>query len=407
MGVSTSAYTTPAQSTTGSLKRTVSDTIRHLFPGNLLFALVSSGLLTGIDEVSAEKGLIRKRRVATPKYEAFTYTPLAIEFTVTGAVTGTGTSADPFVFSVTDATGLTLKMNLVDSTSRTVGRIQAISTNALSVVTTGDNAFATLAGRKLLSLAPAYEENSSSPYVLMKDYDHMYNFTQISRFAVEISRSAQGNPNYGGDYWKGLNKRSIYEGLRKVELGALFQDRPAGTAETTADSVLGAFRTTRGLVPWSGTAWTAGGSMTADRWITDLPQALDETVGMDTDLICLCGTRFHSEMLMWVQEKMMVAQADKDLKKFGVYANRFMSGKSPRGIKVMVHDAFDRGDLQKNAFFFAPEMTEFVHLRDDDFKTKNKIQNNDVDGMKNEILGEWGMHFTDGGAHALMVTDLY
>jgi hypothetical protein len=147
--------------------------------------------------------------------------------------------------------------------------------------------------------------------------------------------------------------------------------------------------------------------MSADRWISDLSTTFDDTVGMENKLVGLCGTRFFATMLQWVQDKMMVTETDKELKKFGVVAKKFMTAKQPDGIKMIVHDAFDRGSLQNSAFFFDPEMAEYVHLRDDDFKPKNGIQNNDVDGVEDEIIGEWGMHFVDGGAHALLVTDLY
>ncbi len=402
MSVHSSAMTTPTQSTTGTLKRTVSDTIRHLYPGNLLFALISSGLLTGVNEVSSEKGLIRKRRVNTPKYEAFTYTPMAIEFTVSSVTSSTE-------FDVSDADGLTLKMCLVNTRNRTVCRVQVLSSTTVTVVSVGDatGTFSCSAGDKLLAMAPAYEENSDSPYVLMKDPDNLYNFTQISRFAVSISRSAKGNPHYGGDYWRGIKKRSIYDGLRKTEIGALFMDRPSSTNEATTDGTLGNFRSTRGLVQWSANSWSAGGSMSAERWITDLSEQLDSTVGMENDLVALVGTNFYAQMLLWVQDKLMVMQQDKQLAKFGVTANRFMTAKQPKGIRVMVHDAFDRGDLAKSMFIFDPELCEFVHLRDDDFKPKNNIQNNDVDGTKDEVLGEWGMHAIDGGNHMLLATDLY
>jgi hypothetical protein len=349
-----------------------------------------------------EKGLIRKRKVATPKYEAFTYSPLAVEFTV-------ATRSSATQFTVSNADGLHLKMCLLNTRTRTVARIQVLSSTTVTVVSVGDatGSFDTAVGDKLLALAPAYEENSSSPYILMKDPDNLYNFTQISRFAVSISRSAKGNPHFGGDYWQGIKKRSVYDGMRKIELAAMFMDRPSSTNESTADSTLGAFRTTRGLVQWAANSWSAGGSMSADRWITDLSNNFDETVGPENDMVALVGTRFYGQMLQWVQDKMLVMHQDKQLAKFGVTANRFMSAKQPKGIRVIVHDAFDRGDLQKCAFFFDPELCEYAHLRDDDFKPKNGIQNNDVDGVEDEIIGEWGMHATDGGQHMLFVTNLY
>ena len=396
----TSAVTTPTQSTTGTLKRSVSDTIRHLWPGNRMFSLISSGIMPKMENVIAEKGLIRKRRVMTPKYECFTYTPLAIEFTVSSKTSAT-------VYVLSDATGLHLKNCLVNTRNRTVCRIQVISSNTITIVSIGDTTFDAAANDKLLALSSAYEENSDSPYILTKDYDNLYNFTQITREAIAISRSASGNPHYGGDYWNGLKKKHVVEVLRKAELSAFFSERASGTNETTADASLGAFRSTRGFVTWNTNEKDCGGAMTADRWITELSDWFDETVGVNNNLVAFCGTTFHGQMLQWVQDKMLVMHKDESLKKFGVNCSRFMTAKQPQGVRVIVHDAFDRGDLAKQMFFMDPELCEYVHLRDDDFKNKNGIQNNDVDGVKDEILGEWGVNPIDGGQHMLLLTNLY
>lgn len=401
----TSAMTTPAQSSTGSLKRTVSDTLRHLMPGNPITALISSGMLSGIDEAKTEKGMIRKRKVMTPKYEAFTYSPLAVEFTVSSR-----TSATEFVVSSAD--GLHIKMCLFNTRTRTVARIQAISGTTITVVSVGDatGTFDTAANDTLLGLAPAYEENSSSPYILQKDYDHLYNFTQITRGPVAISNSAKGNPHYAGDFWRGLKKRNIYEVMRKVELAALFSDRPSSTNETTADATNGAFRTTRGLMQWRGSTWDAGGSMTYDRWLKDLSEQFDSTVGTTNDLVALCGTSTFATLQQWAVDKLVVNTTpggDKKMEKFGITAMRFVTAKQPKGIRVVVHDAFDRGAMNKNMLIFDPELIEYVYLRDRDFKANNGIQNNDVDGVEDEIIGEWGINPIDGGNHILLVENMW
>ena len=89
MAVNTTNFSTPNQAITGTLKRTVSDKIRKLFPGTAIMALVQSGMIGGGDsEVVRKTGVISKRRVDTPKYEVFNYNPLAITFTVGTASDG-------------------------------------------------------------------------------------------------------------------------------------------------------------------------------------------------------------------------------------------------------------------------------------------------------------------------------
>jgi hypothetical protein len=72
-----SAITTPAISTTGIRQRTVSDTIRHLWPGNPIMGFISSGMAKGYD-VTKENFRIGKAAVNNTLFENFTYTPMAI-----------------------------------------------------------------------------------------------------------------------------------------------------------------------------------------------------------------------------------------------------------------------------------------------------------------------------------------
>jgi hypothetical protein len=393
----TSAMTTPSSSATGTLKRTVSDTIRHLFPGNPLMALISSGLATS-KQIVKEKALLQKRRVETPKYECFTYTPLAIEFTV-ATFTDVGSSSG---FTVSSADGLRPKMCLMNTANFTVCRIGTITSTTLRCTTIGDTAFTASIGDKLLVLAPAYEENSSSPYILMKDDDNLYNLTTTSRFAVAVSRSAKGNPHYGGMYYKNIKEKNAVEGLRKVELAALFSQRPSSTNETTTDSLLSdTVRTTRGIWNWHAGTFPCGGSMTYNKYMLELPLAMDSTVGTETKLIQFSGTKIKGLMMQWLNDTVRTEPGEYKL--YGVRSTKFMTAKGD--IEVITHDAFDRGSMNKCALIFCPDDLEYVHLRDDDFKAKNGIQANDVDGEEDEIIGEWGINPTDGGKKILRVTE--
>jgi hypothetical protein len=383
--------TTPSQSTTGTLKRDVSDTIRHLWPETPILALVSSGLVKGSD-IAQEKGLIRKRRVESRKYEAFTYSPLAVEFTAASASSGS-----PISFTVSSGDGLTLKMCLVNTANWTVCRIGSITTSTtLAVTTIGGTAFSCAAGDTLLAIGPAYEEGSSDPYVLQKDEDNLYNLTQIFRFPVSIARTAQGAPHYGGNFWKRLKARNIPEGLRKCEMAMLFSQRPSSTNETTTDAVLAdAFHTMRGLYNWKYASIEGGGSMSHDWFTNEMPLQLHETVGSNTKLIALCGNKTFAQMMSWVNDKLQVYQEGERLKRFGMKSYLFTTCKGD--IEVVLHDAFNRGEAARSMLIFDPEKYDYVHLRDDDFKANNNIQSPSTDGTMDEILGEVSICPNDAG----------
>lgn len=397
--VYTSPQTTPAVATTGTLKRTVSDKIRNLFPGSsTMLALVVNGPTEGL-EVKQKTGLIGKKKTDTPKFESFTYSPLAITFTVTAA-----NSATEYVVSA--ATGLRLKYTLVNPRNNTVCRVSAISTNTLTITSIGGTTFSAVADDVLLCMAPAYEEGSSSPYIIQKDEDNLYNYVQIVRFPVAISASAKGNPHYGGDIWTRIKQRNLIEGNRKVENTLLFSER-AGSGDTTSDSTLGdAARTTRGLRNWKQGQFDASGLMTPEKFSKDLVvSGMHESVSSQDTLIMFCGKEIFGRMQGWVNEDRMVMQQDSELKKFGVKCYNFVT--SGPEVKVIVHDAYDRGANAKKTIIFRPDDVFYCYKEGRDLAPKNGIQPNDADYYEDEILGEIGLGVLDGGYGITEVINWY
>jgi hypothetical protein len=390
--VYTAAQTTPAVSTTGTLKRTVSDKIRHLFPASSnLLALVSSGTPDGM-KVVREKGLIGKKPTQTPKFESFTYSPLAIAFTV--ASKGSATA-----YTLSSATGLRLKYTLVNTANNTVCRIGAINSATLTITSVGGTTFDAAAGDVLLCLAPAYEENSSSPYIL-------HNYVQIVRFPVAISASSKGNPNYGGDFWGRIKERNVIEGNRKVENSLIFSER-ASSGDTTTDGTLAdTFRTTRGIWNWAQGSFDAGGAMTPDTFCKDMVvSGMHESVDTNSGLVMFCGKEIFGRMQQWVNEDRMVMQKDEELNKFGLKAYTFVT--SGPEIRVIKHDAFDRGANNAKALIFNPEDVFYCYKEGRDLAPVLGIQNNDVDGYEDEIKGEIGIGVLDGGYGITKVTNWF
>jgi hypothetical protein len=374
----------------------VSDTIRHLFPGNPTLSLVQSGAVG--EDMTKSKALIKQRETDNVKFENFNYTPMAVLFTV-----ATATSATEYV--VGDADGLALKMCLINTANRTVCRIGAISTKTLTVTSVGGTTFSAAVGDKLLALAPVYADNSSSPYILMNSEDNLYNILEISRFPSAISASNKGNPFYGKDYWARVRKQVVMEGLRKVENSAVWSERATGTNLTTTDGTLAdAFRTTRGLWHWAvggGATFEAHGSMTHEKFVKNLQLAMNDTVGASDKIIGFVSRSQFADMCMWANQNLMVTEQG-TLKKFGVTSKVFVT--SGPEIEVIVHDSFNRGSLTSCALFFNPEYVNYVFKKGRDFHPVLGIQNNDVDGVEDDFLGEWGMGVDDGGNSMTYVT---
>lgn len=393
------AMTTPAISTTGTRERTVSDTIRNLFPGVPFMQLIESGL-PNMDGVKQKRGMISKRKVTSTKPEMFTYTPLAVEFTVSAFTS----VAD---FTLSSAAGLSTHLLMLNTNNKTVCRIGTVNvtTGAVTATTIGGTTFTASVNDKLLVLGAAYPENSSSPQIIMKDEDNLYNHTQIMRFAGAISNTAGGNPHYGGSFWGRLRERVTVEGLRRASHNMLFAER-ASSGETTTDSILSdSVRTMRGLWHWAATSYNAQGNMTWEKFRDVMPLEMSDTIDPSKKQIMLCGIKVWADILSWQNDAGIIRVDMSDYGKDTTWGVKSMKIMHARGEVEVIHlDVFDRGDLYKNALIFCPDEVEYLYKnkgpgdsQDRDFHPKKGIQNNDVDGVEDEILGEISMGVLDGG----------
>jgi hypothetical protein len=369
--------------------------------------LIESGL-PDMDGVQQKRGLIKKRKVDNTKFEMFTYTPLAVEFTVSAFTS----VAD---FTLSSAAGLSTHLLLCNTDNKTVCRIGTVNvtSGAVTATTIGGTTFTAAVGDKLLVLGPAYPENSSSPKIIMKDEDNLYNCTQIMRFAGAISNSAGGNPHYGGSFWGRLRERVVVEGLRRASHNMIFGER-ASSGETTTDSILSdTVRTMRGLWNWAGTSYNAQGNLTWEKFRDIMPLDMSDTVNPSKKQIMLGGIKLWAKMLGWQNDSNVIRvdmSSYSEGKRWGVQSMKLLHA---RGEVEFIHlDVFDRGDLYKNSLIFNPDEVEFCYKnkgpgdsQDRDFHPKKGIQNNDVDGVEDEILGEISIGVKDGGASIMAISN--
>ncbi len=244
----------------------------------------------------------------------------------------------------------------------------------------------------------------------MKDEDNLYNVTQIMRFPSAISNTAGGNPYYGKDsFWSRVKEHVLVDGLRKASHNMVFGERPA-SGETTTDTTLSdAFGTFRGLWNWAGNTYDASGNMTFEKYQTHFAYAVSDTVGMDTKQVMLCGIKVWGDILQWHTDKLTILEPG-DYKYFGAQSKKLLTARGY--VDIVVTDMFDRGDLYKNAIVFCPDDVEYCYKNkgpgdkhDRDFHPKLGIQNNDVDGVTDEIFGEISIGVKDGGERITTITN--
>ncbi len=403
MAIHTEPYSTPVMSTTGTRKRTVSDEIRHLYPGYYVLCLVSSGVLPKGKDVMRKKGLIGKREVENTKYECFVYLPLAVEFTVSAYT-------DAANFSVSSGDGIRPKYMLVNTNNFSVCEVETNTSGALTVTSIGDTAFSAAVGHKLVVMGPAYEDYSSNPYILMKDPENHYNFTQTFRYPIAMGNMALGDSHYGGNRWSNFNKENLVEGLMKVERSMFFNQRASGTNETTTLSSLNvSVSTFRGLWGWAKTTHDFGGNMNFNSFMQELPQSWHSSVRQDDTKILMTGSEQWGIILEWINAKaeyhISSSQGSNMYKELGIQSYKVLTSRGP--VEVMVHDIFTHGDFNNCGLLIQPDKMDYVYKTKRDFKISKNIQNRDVDGRKDELIGECSVNPWDGGYSITKVINMF
>lgn len=391
-----SALTTAAVSTTGTLKRTVQDKVRNLFPGAAkLLALVSVGEVEA-GELKQQPGMIGKKMTENIKVEGFTYTPLAITYTVTTLSSTT--------LTLTSSVGLCAHMTVVNTRNNTCARVDSYTSSTVVEVTSfGGTAFSASAGDVLLAMGPAYPENSSSPNYIMKDDDNFYNYVQNFRYPTTMSVEAANGANYGGNLWERQKKKTMIEGNRRTENTLFFSERASSGDTTSGGAALtSSFRTTRGCYQWAANSYNAGGSMTPERFRYDVVNAMSDVVNDSAKVIMFCGNAIFAQMLEWVNQKLMITQ-NGTLEKFGVKSTVFTTHRFD--VEVVRHDSFNRGSYAQRAMLMVPEEWTYYYFKDEDFSIKKNIQSPSTWGMEDEVRGIVGLCPMDAGQSTLTVTD--
>jgi len=388
----TDLYTTQTMSTTGTRERDVADTIRHLYPGSNWMPMIAQGKVPtpkGANEgVKKQKNMFGKRQVYSSKFEAFTFTPLAIEFTVTSY-------SDPTLV-LTSTEGLVAKYTLINSNNGTTCFINTVDSGGtdLNVTSYGGTDFSVSAGDKLVCLSPHYEEKSSSPSINFKDPDNLYNLTYIFRHAVGISDTAQKSKHYGGDRYMHIRQENGADAMRKASNNLIFDNKPASSAEKNTSGLSTSFGSCDGIYQWAQTSHDFGGSMTKEAFMQDMPLSFHESVGINDKKVMWCGYAVWSVILGWINEGTLQAKPG-TYAKWGIESYNILTARGY--VEVMLLDVFDRGNFATQALIVCPEKIDYVFYKGRDMQVRENIQGNSVDGREDEIYGEISVCPDDNG----------
>lgn len=387
----TSAVTSRDPSTTNTTQRTVSDVIREMWPESApMFAITAKG--SPKDGKVGGKGLIGKETTKTHKFEWYTFTPIGLVFTVSS-----GSNLSPVVST---ADGLRPQMTLVNLTNMHVAVIDAINSTTLTLIAI-TSSFTCAVADRLLVMAPTYKQGSTDPQELSKDEDHTYNYIYNYRFAVSIARTAKTDPHYGKeDYFSRLKRRSVVHGKRLLENSLLFMER-AASGGTTSTTSLGNVYSTRGAWNWAQKTFPCGGAMTPEKFMKDLPLAMNDTVNDDDELLFLCGNHIFADIQSWWWDKLQL-QKPGMYEKIGIKTVRILTA-GPT-IHIMKHSAFNQIGNQTRGIIFKPDNLTWMHKAQADMQPEYDIQDNDEHTYRDGIWGTIGLKVEDGGYEIMKVT---
>lgn len=384
-------------------KRDVFDRIIMNFAQNApLLIMIAKGIADD-SGMTQSKGLISRRKVTNDRYEVYNHNPISLSSVVGAAgLSGTTLACDTTYIKAGD-TLFNTNAGMVEC------RVDSVTSSTVCEITSiGATAFSVTAGDVLLLGATAYGRNSSNPSIMSKDFDMIFNTTQISREPVAISGTMSAIEFYGTkDYKSLLKKINLINFLRKIENTWLFGSKSSTNNTTAGGAVLtSAFSTTKGAMSFAATTYNMDGNMSFFKWRSEVPQILTTVSGNDTIIALVgAGTLGRVNDLMNAQASYVVNGAESNLKKFGL-KTKILTTNGP-DIEFVHHPSFDVGGLQKKALLLKPDMNGFAFLDGRDIQPKLNIHANDLDGTVDEVFCECGYDNYDGGASSLVVENIW
>ena len=396
MTVSKVMVTTPAVSAVGTLKRTVSDKIRRLYPAvTPMLRLVKTAEVDGMGNTSYNEGLISKESSDTMKFEWFTYTPVDLFYTATGGSTTTVTMADTSSFRTRD-----IITNLTNMQVAIVDTITNATTLTVTAVGTWD---APVSGDVIGMSCRTMEEGTSDITPLTKEPDNNYNYVFPLRYAISIADTAKNSPHYTEQPMERYMKDNMQFVMANVENSLLFGKRAASgdsTSVTIGGTAYSLF-TTRGLLNYA-TNPIDGSGMTFDKWSTFVFENLPKTQSPEKMLVMLCGRHIMGVMQSWANQKLIYMESGEP-DEFGVRPKKFMCGAYT--ILPQMHNSFDQGALANSPVIFDPDDLVYKYKTDMDLTTKTNLQLPATWGETRAVQGVIGLQCWSGGANVRIITN--
>lgn len=261
-----------------------------------------------------------------------------------------------------------------------------VTTNTLTVVrSVGDTAAAALVDNDdLLIIGSAYAEGSAKGSPKSHVETNPFNYTQIFRTVLGITRTEKDSQNYTGDDLVRLKREKMFVHKRQIEYTALFGERAIDTANTDNPR-----RYTGGLFQfYTSNIKDAGGTLTEpelEDWIADLTT---HTATGDSRVV-FAGTKVISVMNQLAAGKVMLPNKSTT---YGIAVRQWMTAHGT--LNLVRHRLLENGTGGNGYAGWAvavdPKQIVYRPFTNASTKLIENIQNPGDDAVEHEYLTECG-----------------
>jgi hypothetical protein len=264
-------------------------------------------------------------------------------------------------------------------------RVTAVSTNTLTVVRgVGSTAAALVDNDELLIANTAQPEGDASKPARSRNPVTVFNYTQIFRTEWDATNTALHSENEGDDDWDFQAAQHGIEHAKDIEY-ALMIGHPSEDTSTGQ-----ARRTTGGFNHFVTTNVTdVGGAMTELEFFTAMRAAFRYG---PKEKWALCSALAADVIATYARAKVEIRQSERT---FGLRVNQVMGQHGT--LNLVTHWLLEGATLGGQIWILDTDVMAYRFLSNKrgprDTHINTNIQNNDVDGRKDEYLTEAGLEF--------------
>lgn len=373
---------------------------------------------------------LRKEAVSNPRFDIRRSNPVAVEYTVNSAVSS-------------DTAGYTLSITLdTDTTSSLGGEVNSAVTSAyiptgtllmsketmavIQVTNEADAGSAVTAevvskgngnqfnaSDTMIKIGSAAAEFADIGTIVLPKMDRISNYTQITRTPIGISGTMlQSLQEYGSEIAR-QRREAAQMHQQKLEYGAWFSEKAPGSSgmanETTSET-----RTTRGIIRQiAGSSYLSttnaediGGTLTEANFFSALKTAYTQTNQANQRKVLFGSATVMHAINNFARDRLQTNNPMRQA--YGVDVQDIVT---PFGSLGLVWEPWfsATGDNQGTfdlmdglAVLIDLDDVEFVYLNGRNTQMLTGRQGNGEDGLKEEILTEWGIRLANPERHYVM-----